>query len=46
MFIPNLVGIEAVLEGKGEILDMMIEGGIVEGLRKIFQTSKDEETLV
>ena len=38
--------IETVLEGKREILDMMIEGGIIEGLRRIFQTSKDEETLV
>ena len=38
--------IETVLEGKREILDMMIEGWVIEGLRRIFQTSKDEETLV
>ena len=40
------LALEISLEGKRKLYDMLIENGIVDGLKQIFHTSKDNKTLV
>lgn len=40
------LALETSLEGKRKLYDMLIENGIVDGLKQIFHTSKDNKTLV
>ena len=41
-----LLCVDALLDKKTEVIDMMVKHGILEGLCEIFSTSSDEDTLV
>ena len=46
LFCPTYIFIDVLLDKQKEVLDTMIQHGIMDGLCEIFSTSADEDTLV